>query len=194
MWKKISSQKMSVHKSARRSSQSILKKLDSFIPFIYSFIILWISVGRTDANAPILWPPDYKGWLVGKDPDSWKDWRQEERGTTEDEMVGWHHWLNGHEFEQTSGHGEGQGWLRTRGSQESDTTERLSNKSWKKSGNASKFNWLMVIYWMSSGLQSERPCSPAPALSLCSRVNSESLLSMSLRCFHGKPTTYSQGV
>ena len=102
MWKKISSQKISVHKSARRSSQSILKKLDSFIPFIYSFIILWISIGRTDADALILWPPDYKSWLVGKDPDSWKDWRQEEKGTTEDEMVAWHHWLNGHEFEYTA--------------------------------------------------------------------------------------------
>ena len=57
----------------------------------------WIFFGGTDAEAkaPILWPPDVKSWLVGKDPDSGKDWRQEERGTTEDEMVGWHHWLNG---------------------------------------------------------------------------------------------------
>ena len=60
----------------------------------------WIFIGRTDAEAeiPILWPPDVKNWLIWKDPDAGKDWRQEEKGTTEDEMVGWHHWLNGHEF------------------------------------------------------------------------------------------------
>ena len=61
----------------------------------------WVFIGRTDAEAetPILWPPDAKCWLIGKDPDAGKDWRWEEKGTTEDEMVGWHHWLNGHEFE-----------------------------------------------------------------------------------------------
>ena len=59
-------------------------------------------------EASILWPPDVKNWLTGKDPDAGKDWRQEEKGTTEDEMVGWHHWLNGHELEQTLGDGEGQ--------------------------------------------------------------------------------------
>ena len=69
----------------------------------------WIFIGRTDAKAeiPILWPPDGKNWLIGKDPDAGKDWRQEEKGTTEDEMVGWHHWLNGHEFEQALGVGDG---------------------------------------------------------------------------------------
>ena len=61
----------------------------------------WIFIGRTDAEAeaPILWPPDVKNWLTGKDPDAGKDWSQEEKGTTEDEMVGWHHQLNGHESE-----------------------------------------------------------------------------------------------
>ena len=61
----------------------------------------WIFIGRTDAEAetPILWPPDVKNWLTGKDSDAGKDWRQEEKGTTEDNLVGWHHWLNGHEFE-----------------------------------------------------------------------------------------------
>ena len=60
----------------------------------------WILIGRTDAEAqtPILWPPDVKNWLIGKDPDAGKDWRQEEKGMTEDEMFGWHHTLNGHEF------------------------------------------------------------------------------------------------
>ena len=71
----------------------------------------WIFFGRTDAEAPILWPPDEKNWLLGKDPNAGKDWRQEEKGTSEDEMVGWHHWLNGHEFEQALGVGNGQGSL-----------------------------------------------------------------------------------
>ena len=64
-----------------------------------------------EAEAPILWPPDVKSRLIQKDPDAGKDWRQEEKGTTEDEMVGWHHWFNGHEFEQTLGDSEGQGSL-----------------------------------------------------------------------------------
>ena len=65
----------------------------------------WAFIRRTDVETetPILWPPDMKSWLTGKDPDSGKDWRQEEKGTTEDEMVGWHYRLNGHEFEQTPG-------------------------------------------------------------------------------------------
>ena len=71
----------------------------------------WTFIGRTDAKAeaPILRPPDVKSWLIGKDPDAGKDRRQEEKVTIEDEMVGWHHWLNEHEFEQTLGDGEGQG-------------------------------------------------------------------------------------
>ena len=72
----------------------------------------WTFIGRTDAEAevPIFWPPDGKSWLIGKDPDARKDWWQEEKGTTEDEMVGWHHWFNGHESEQAAD-GEGQGSL-----------------------------------------------------------------------------------
>ena len=73
----------------------------------------WIFIGRTDAEAeaPVLWPPDEKSWLIGKDHDVGKDWRQEEKGTTENEMVGWHHRLDGHEFEQTLEDSEGQGSL-----------------------------------------------------------------------------------
>ena len=73
----------------------------------------WIFIGRTAAEAEtlILWPPDAKNWLIGKDPDAWKEWGQEEKGKTEDEMVGWHHQLNGHEFEQVPGVGDGQGSL-----------------------------------------------------------------------------------
>ena len=71
----------------------------------------WIFIGRTDAEAdtPILWPPDVKNWLIWKDPDVGKDWRRKEKGTTEDEMVGWHHQLNGHGFGWTPGVGDGQG-------------------------------------------------------------------------------------
>ena len=74
---------------------------------------LWIFIGRTDAEAEaaILWPPDVKSWLIGKDPDAGKAWRQEEMGATEDEIAGWHHQFNVHEFEQTAGDGEGQGSL-----------------------------------------------------------------------------------
>ena len=72
----------------------------------------WISIERTDAEieTPTLWPPDGKNWLIGKDLDAEKDWRQEEKGTTEDEMAWWHHWLNGHEFEQAPGIGDGKAW------------------------------------------------------------------------------------
>ena len=85
----------------------------------------WIVIGRTDAEASILWPTDVKGWLIDKDPDAGKDWRQEERGTAEDEMFGCHHWLNGHEFEQIPGDSEGWGSLACcspRGCQESEMT------------------------------------------------------------------------
>ena len=73
----------------------------------------WIFTGRTNAEAetPILWSPDVNSQLIGKDPDAGKDWGQEEKGTAEDEMAGWHHWLKGHEFEQTHGDSEGQGSL-----------------------------------------------------------------------------------
>ena len=90
----------------------------------------WIFIGRTDAEAPILWPPDVKSWLIGKDPDAGKDWRLEGKGMTEDEMVGWHHRLDGHEFEQALGRqwrtGK-PGVLQSMGYKESDTTERLNN-------------------------------------------------------------------
>ena len=71
----------------------------------------WIFIGKTDAEAPILWPPNSKNWLIGKDHDAGKDWRWKKKGRTEDEMVGWHHQFNGDEFEQTSGDSEGQGSL-----------------------------------------------------------------------------------
>ena len=97
----------------------------------------WVFTGRTDVEAetPILWPPDAKSWLIWKDPDAGKDWGQEEKGMTEDEMVGWYRRLNGREFGWTLGVGDGQGGLAccgTWGHKESDTTERL--------------NWTVPIY------------------------------------------------
>ena len=89
----------------------------------------WIFIKRTEAEAPILWPPDAKNWVIGKDPDAGKDWRREEKGTTEDEMVDWHHYLNGHVFGWTLGVGDGQGGLvccSPWGLKESDRTEWLN--------------------------------------------------------------------
>ena len=114
---------------------------------IWSKLSKWVFIGRTGAEAetPILWPPHAKSWLIGKDSDAGRDWGQEEKGTTEDEMAGWHHWLNGHEFEWTPGVGDGQGALAccdSWGWKESDTTEWLNwtelnwnclkTKTWRK--------------------------------------------------------------
>ena len=107
----------------------------------------WIFIGRTDGETPILWPPDAKNWPIGKDPDAGKDWRQEEKGTTQDEMVGWHHRLNGHEFEQVPAVGDGQGSLACCspwGCKEFDVTEwvnwtDIKMSSWWKNA-LTKFN------------------------------------------------------
>ena len=119
--------------TARRSNQSIL--FFFFLLFFFKFYFIfklynivlvlpniemnpkgdqsWVFIGRTDAEAetPVLWSPDAKNWLTGKDPAAGKDWRQEEKGTTENEMAEWHHRLDGHEFEWTPGVGDGQGSL-----------------------------------------------------------------------------------
>ena len=107
--------------TARRSSQSILK--DGIQP--------WVFFGRNDAKAdtPTLWPPNVKNWLIEKDHDAGKDWRQEEKEMTEQEMGGWHHWPEEHEFKQTLGVGEGHGSLACcspRGHKESETSEWLN--------------------------------------------------------------------
>ena len=97
----------------------------------------WVFIGRTnvEAETPMLWPPDAKSWLIWKDPDTWRDWGQEEKGMTEDKMVGWHHWLNGHGFGWTPGVGDRQGGLAccsSWGHKESDTTE-WNELNWTKS-------------------------------------------------------------
>ena len=106
----------------------------------------WVFIWRTDAEAetPTLWSPDGKNWLTGKDSDARKDWRHEEKGTTEDEMVVWHHQLDWHAFEQTPGDGDGQGSLACCspwGLKESDTTERLNwtELNWTE--------WIVVSVW-----------------------------------------------
>ena len=93
----------------------------------------WLFIGKTDAEAeaPILWPPDVKSQLIGKDPEAGKDWEQEEKGAREDEMVAWHHQLSGHEFEPNLGDSEGQGslvWGSSCGLKEGGTTQWLNNK------------------------------------------------------------------
>ena len=95
----------------------------------------WDFFGRNDAKAehPVLWPPHVKSWLIGKDSDAGRDWGQEEKGTTEDEMAGWHHWLNGCESEWTPAVGDGQGGLTccdSWGHKESDRTEHLNWTDW----------------------------------------------------------------
>ena len=95
----------------------------------------WVFFGRNDAKAEtaILWPSHSKSWLIGKNPDAGRVWGQEKKGTTEDEMAGWHHWLDGHEFEWTPGDGDGQGGLACCDSwdqKKSDITERLNWTEW----------------------------------------------------------------
>ena len=95
----------------------------------------WDFFGRNDAKAetPVLWPPHAKSWLIEKDSDARRDWGQEEKETTEDETAGWHHWLNGREFEWTPGVGDGQGGLaccNSWGCKESDMTEQLNWLNW----------------------------------------------------------------
>ena len=97
-WRRL----LGVSWTARRLNQSILKVISPE----YLLKILMLK-----AEVPILWPPDAKSWLIWKDPNAGKDWGQEEKGTTEDEMVGWHHWLNRHEFESILGVDDGQGGL-----------------------------------------------------------------------------------
>ena len=118
--------------TARRSSQLVLKECN----------LKFFGSSDAEAEAPILWPPNANNWLIGKDPDASKDWGQEEKRVTEDEMVGCYHWFNGHEFEQTQGDSEGQGSMvccSPWGRKESDTTEKL--------------NWTELNF-MDSGLRS----------------------------------------
>ena len=112
----------------------------------------WVLIGGTDVEAEtlILWPPNEKSWLIWKDPDAGKDWGQEEKGTTEDELVGWHHWLDGHGFRWTPGVSDGQGGLLCCGSwghKESDMTERL-NWTELMAFNVQMKSWFRYKYYL----------------------------------------------
>ena len=130
----------------------------------------WIFIGRTDAEAPILWPPDLKSWLTGKDPDAGNDWGQEEKGAAEDEMVKWNHWLNGHEFEQTLGDSEGQGSIvccspwghRVGHDLETEQQQAVQETSW------------FTLFW--SGLQTHELPVPSKTFFSLSLCNSPSTL------------------
>ena len=117
----------------------------------------WIYTGRTDVEAetPILWPPDAKSWLIWKDPDAGKDWRRKEKGMTEDEMVGWHDWLNGHEFEWTLGVGDGQGGLACCSPWVTKSWTQLSN--WTKlNSNVVVTSYLLLLnFWSATPSQSD---------------------------------------
>ena len=111
----------------------------------------WVFIGRTDfeAETPIFWPPDVKSWLIWKDIDAGRDWGQEEKRTTEDKMVGWHHWLNGHGFGWTPGVGDGQGGLEccnSWGHKESDTTEQLNWTEKKQAIKPQKYSGNISVY------------------------------------------------
>ena len=130
--------------TARRSNQSILKEISPGCSLD----------GQTKAETPILWPPHAKIWLIGKDSNARRDWGQEEKGMTEDEMAGWHHWLDGCEFEWTLGVGDGQGGLAycdSWGCKESDTTERLNWSSCLDTGKWEdkrwQAKWYEVSFW-----------------------------------------------
>ena len=124
----------------------------------------WVFIGRSDAEAetPILWPRDVKSWLIWKDPYAGKDWGQEEKGTTEDEMVGWHHRLNGHEFGWAPGVGDGQGgleWCSSWGPKESDTTQWQlnwchNNGSLSALGPSDHNYWVLVLQLLKPACQS----------------------------------------
>ena len=132
LWKKVANKRNHSKWNEIKKQNTIMYALDSLNPKGNQS---WIFTGRTDAEAetPILWPPDVKNWLIWKDPDAGKDWKQEEKGMTESEMAGWHCWCNGHELGQTPGVDDGQGSLACCspwGCKELDTTEWLNWTDW----------------------------------------------------------------
>ena len=148
----------------------------------------WIFIGRTDAEAetPILWPHDAKSWLIWKDPDAGKDWRWEEKGMTEDEMVGRHHWLNGHEFAHAPGVGDGQGGLACCspwGRKESDMTEQLN---WTELDPLTEFSFPFSLLSIVVGRNYSPSLQVLPAYPKCtspSQSFSKSMTTTSSPCY-----------
>ena len=146
----------------------------------------WVFIGRTDfeAETPILWPPHVKSWLIGKDPDAGRDWGQQEKGMTENEMAEWHQRLNGHEFEWTPGVGDGQGGLvcwDSWGRKESDTTEWLNRTElifcvslnhfyyyWEVSIDKKRMCWVRRRKMLSGWVSRKKTCSSMSSRGTCS--------------------------
>ena len=129
------------------------------VPIQFAF---WPDVNHAKAETPVLWPPHAKSWRVGKDSDAGRDWGREEKGTTEDEMAGWHHWLDGRESGWTPGVGDGQGGLAccdSWGRKESDTTQQLNWTGLNPSTN-SRFSYLWYVCLLTSILEFKVICAP----------------------------------
>ena len=131
LWRKLSAEELSLWTVVLEKTLESPLDCKEIQPVHSKGDLSWVFFGRNDARAetPVLWPPHAKSWLIGKDSDAGRDWGQEGKGTTEDEMVGWHYRLNGHEFEWTLGVGDGQGGLEccnSWGCKESDMTEWLN--------------------------------------------------------------------
>ena len=132
-----------------------MKWIILFIEMSHSRYLTTVMILKLKLQTPVLWPPHEKSWLIRKDSDAGRDWGQEEKGTTEDEMAGWHHWLDGHESQWTPGVGDGQGGLvccDSWGRKESDTTEWLN---WTELKNSKNYKCIIteqqVIYRELSG-------------------------------------------
>ena len=131
LWRRLSTEELMLLNCGvgENSWKSLALQGDPTSPFWRKSALKFFGRNDAKAEAPVLWPPHVKSWLTGRDSDAGRDWGQEEKGTTEDEMAGWHHWLDGREFEWTPGVGGGQGGLACCDSwsrKESDTTERLN--------------------------------------------------------------------
>ena len=130
-WRRLSTEELMLLNCSvgEDSRESLGLQGDPSSPFWRSSVLGFLSKDDAKAETPVLWPPHVKSWLIGKDSDAGRDWLQEEKGTTEDEMAGWHYWLDGCESEWTPGVGDGQGGLAccdSWGHKKSDTTEQLN--------------------------------------------------------------------
>ena len=147
----------------------------------------WVFIGRTGAKAetPILWPPNVKSWLIGKDSDAGRDWGQEEKGTSENDMAGWHHWLNGRESEWTPGVGDEQGGLAccdSWGRKESDTTEQLK---WTELNCAVVWAFVAIAFlWDWNETDLFQPCGHCWVFQICWHIECNTFTASSFRIWN----------